>query len=150
MVVADMERIFQGVNGRVTLLEETEVAAAVANITSDPVLNLNGMKYVVLEAKFVREGGGTTCKVWVQTSLDGGITWFDIACFAFTTSTANKLHVVRVDAPTAITAGVAPASATLADDTVLNVLGDRLRTLRTTTGTYTGDSHVEVHAVILG
>lgn len=137
-------------NRRVTLMANTVLAAAVANVEGTAIEGLAGARYLALEAKFARDGGGTTCKVWVQTSLDGGTTWFDIACFAFTTSTANKLHVVRMDPATPMTAASVPASATLTDDTVLQIIGDRIRTLHTTTGTYTGASSVEVHAVIKG
>lgn len=138
-------------NRRVTLLANTALATAVANQASTPVGGLAGMTDVVLEAKFVRAGGGTTCKVWVQTSLDDGATWFDVACFAFTTTTASKLNSVHVNPATPLTPATVPASATLADDTVLNgVLGDRLRTLMTTTGTYTGASSIEIHAVTKG
>lgn len=137
-------------NRRVTLLANTALAAAVANQASAAVTGLQGVRYAALEAKFVRAGGGTTCKVWVQTSLDDGVTFFDIACFAFTTTTANKLHVVRMDPPTAFTVATVPASATLADDTVIHIIGDRLQVLYTTTGTYTGASSVEVHAVLKG
>lgn len=137
-------------NRRVTLLSAT-LADAVANEVSTPVGGLAGAVAIALEAKFVRAAGGTTCKVWVQTSLDNGVSWFDIACFAFTTTTGNKLHVVRMDPATPITAATVPASATLTDDTVLNgIIGDRVRTLRTTTGTYSGASSIEVHAVIKG
>jgi len=138
-------------NRRVTLLANTALAGAVANQTSTPVTGLQGATYVALLAKFVRAGGGTTCKVWVQTSLDDGATWFDIACFAFTTTTANALHALVSVPATPFTPATAPGSAALADNTVLNgMLGDRLRTIMTTVGTYTGASSVEVHAVIKG
>jgi hypothetical protein len=148
-MIGDFERIAKGANKHITLLD-AELGAAVANVTSDPFEFLDGMAFVILEAKFVRAAGGTTCKVWVQTSLDDGVTWFDIACFAFTTTTGNKLHSVRLDPDVPITPATVPASATLADDTVLNgVLGNKLRTIRTTTGTYTGASSIQVHAVIV-
>lgn len=136
---------------RVTLLAATTLAAAVTGQASTPVLGLAGVASLVLEAKFVRAGGGTTCKVWVQTSVDDGVTWFDVACFAFAITTANKLHSVVAVPATPLTPATAPVSGALADDTVLNgVLGDRLRTVLTTTGTYTGASSIEVHAVTRG
>lgn len=135
---------------RVALLPNTVLAAAVANVPGSE-FSSPGALFAALEAKFVRAAGGTTCKVWVQTSIDGGVTWFDIACFAFATTTGNKLHAVRMDAPAVLTPATVPASATLADDTVLNgIMGDRYRTLLTTTGTYTGASSIEVHAVFKG
>lgn len=150
MSVEDLRRIAQGVNKHFTLLEAT-LGAAEAAVASDAVLNLAGMKNVSLEAKFVRAAGGTSCKVWVQTTLDDGETWFDIACFAFTTTSGNKVHAVRIDPATPLTPATVPAEATLADDTVLNgILGTGLRTKRTIVGTYTGDSSIEIHAVVHG
>lgn len=149
MSVEDLRRITQGINRRITLFSGT-LGAAAANVLGT-VFVLDGVKSVGLEAKFVRAGGGTTCKAWVQTSLDDGITWFDIASFAFTTTTANKISAVRVDPATPLTAGTTPASATLADNTVLDgILGNKFRVLVTTVGDYTGASSLEIHAAFLG
>lgn len=146
MSIEDLRQIARDSNKRVTLLQET-LGAAVANDPGD-VFTIEGVRHISLEAKFVRAGGGTTCKVWVQTSLDNGVTFFDIAAFAFTTTSGNKVHAVRIDPATALTPATVPASATLADDTVLNgILGNKFRCLLTTTGTYTGASSIEVHAV---
>jgi hypothetical protein len=133
---------------RIQLLNAT-LAAAAANVAGTEFTGLAKAKYIALEAKFVRAAGGTTCKVWIQTSLDGGVSWFDVACFAFATTSLNKLHALRYDPATPLTPATQPASATLADDTVLNgVIGDRLRTLMTTTGDYSGASSIQIHAVI--
>lgn len=150
MSVADLSRLKHGVSKKVKLLD-AELAAAVTASAGSPVMGLHGMRHIALEAKFVRAAGGTTCKVWVQTTLDDGETWFDVACFAFATTTANKLHAVRVDPATPMTPATVPASATLTDDTVLDgILGSGLRTLMTTTGTYTGASSIEIWAVTTG
>lgn len=131
------------------LLPNTVLDIAVSAVEGAVQAVPEWVRNISLEAKFVRAGGGTNTKVWVQTSLDGGVTWFDIACFAFLTTTANKLHALRLDVPTVMTPATVPASATLADDTVLNgIWGDKIRTLLTTTGTYTGASSIEVHAVL--
>lgn len=136
---------------RLTLLPNTALAAAVAAQAGPEFSGLADVDVLILEAKFVRAGGGTTCKVWVQTSLDAGASWFDVACFAFATTTGNKLHAVVARPATAFTPATVPASGALTDDTVLNgVLGDRFRTLLTTTGTYSGASSIEVHAVTKG
>lgn len=147
MTVSDYEQIAQGANKQITLLEAT-LAGAVSAQVSDETPVLDGVNHISLEAKFVRAGGGTTCKVWIQTTLDGGTTWFDIACFAFTTTTANKLHSVTNFPSTPMTPGTAPVDGALADDTVLSgVIGNQFRTKMTTTGTYTGASSVTIEAV---
>jgi hypothetical protein len=79
--------------------------------------------------------GGTTAKVYIQTSLDQGATWVDIACLAFTTTGAVK--VVNLSGLTPKTTPVTPTDGALTDDTCVDgVLGDRLRAKIVTTGTY--------------
>jgi hypothetical protein len=88
--------------------------------------------------------GGTAATAWVQTSFDGGATWLDIACFAFTTATKRRL--VRLGGALAQTP-LTPSDGTLGNDTVVDgVLGDRLRVTLTSTGTYAGGTTVQVNA----
>ncbi len=129
------------------LLPVVTLAAAVANRVSevfqfDPL----GVRSVSLLCKFIRAAGGTTCDAWVQTSLDGGSTWMDIANFTFTTTTASKVAILqRGIAPGALV----PADAALTTDALVDgVIGDRLRVKYTTTGTYSGASSLAVDAVI--
>ena len=87
-------------------------------------------------------GGGTTMKAWVQTSLDGGATWYDIANFAFTTSSGIKLH--NLDGRATV-ANATPTSGTMADNTVQHgLIGERFRALVTTTGTYSAGTKLEI------
>lgn len=98
-------------------------------------------------ANFTRVGGGTSCKVYVQTTLDDGATWFDVACFAFATTTAKKVSALKMT--TAVTAGTTPTDASLADNTILDgIVGDRLRVKTVVVGTYTGASSVVVSLVL--
>ena len=46
---------------------------------------------LVIQANFTYGSGGTSADAWVQTSLDGGTTWTDIANFHFTTASARWL-----------------------------------------------------------
>lgn len=133
----------------VTLLN-TPITAAVTNVAGVPATGFAAAEQVMLEAVFTYVSGGTTAKVWVQTSLDGGLTWFDIANFAFTTASASKVSACVLNPATPLAAGTTPALGTLADNTVLNgVLGDQFRTFLTTTGTYVGAT-LAVHAVVKG
>jgi hypothetical protein len=125
-----------------TLLSAT-VTAAVTAQTAGEETGLDGMSGLVMEAIFTYGSGGTSAKAWVQTSLDGGTTWVDIACFAFTTSTANK--VATVSARTPVTTVYAPTDGTLGDDTVKDgILGDRVRVKYTTVGTYADSTALKV------
>lgn len=133
---------------RVTLLPQTTITAALANQVGEVFTGLGGVDDISIEARFNYGSGGTTVKAWVQTSIDGGVSWFDIANFAFTTAAANKLHAVTKNPATPPTAGVAPGDAALADNTVLNgILGDRYRIKWTSTGTYAGLTNLRIDAV---
>ena len=100
---------------------------------------------LTLEGQMVYGSSGTTAKAWVQTSLDGGDTWLDIACFAFTTAT--KQRVCNLRANTVVTTLATPVDGSLADDTAVDgLLGDRIRVKLTSTGTYAGSTTVRVTA----
>jgi hypothetical protein len=132
---------------RLTLLAETVITTAVTAVVTTPVILAAGLKALALQARFQYGATGTTVKVWVQTSLDKGASWTDVACFAFTTASARKVATVAM-------AALAPAAASdgaLADDTVLNApLGDRVRVKYTTTGTYATNTLLDVWAVTKG
>lgn len=133
-----------------TLLPATTISTAVNGLVTDRVFVgqvPDGCTYLAAQASFLYGSGGTTAKAWIQTSLDGGLTWCDIMNFAFTTAAAAKVSAVGLRV--ALAAGVTPTDATLADNTILNgLLGDRLRVKYTTTGTYAGATSLKVTAVL--
>ena len=111
------------------------VAHRGAPLLSPCVVDLDGLTAVTLHVRFAPVSGGTTCKAWVQTSLDQGQTWADIFCAAFTTTAGFK--IVNLSGLTPRTTVLAPTDAALADDTAVDgVLGDRLRLKITSTGTF--------------
>lgn len=129
-----------------TLLNQT-LAAAVTGTTPDGIVVSPNprIESLTLQAVITVAGGGTTAKAWVQTSIDGGVTWMDIANFAFTTSTATRAYHLTAAAVTSI---ATPSDATLADNTAVNgFLGEQFRVKLTTTGTYTGASSIKVYAI---
>ncbi len=131
-----------------TLVDSLAITTAISGSVQGEFSGLYGMKEVSVEANFVRGSGGTTCKVWIQTSLDGGSNWIDVMNFAFTTSSLRKIHTVVMPAVVATRTNVTPGDAALADNTILDgVLGDRLRTKVTTTGTYGGSTTLDVSYV---
>lgn len=133
----------------VTLLPTTTITTAVTAVVTTPVTGLLGMHIVTLIANFAWGSAGTTVKAWVQTSFDGGGTWVDIACFAFTTAIARTIHSVR--SATAVAANYVATDGTLADNTVKDgLLGDRLRVKYTTTGTYATNTTLTISAVTKG
>lgn len=117
----------------------TAVTASLSGTTT-----IRNARVLVLQAVFVYGSGGTSAKAWVQTSIDGGTTWFDIASFAFTTASATRLYSLDT---TAVTSIYTPTDATLTDNTVKNgLLGDKYRVKYTTTGTYAGSTTLTISA----
>lgn len=108
------------------------------------VTGLGKIAGLTLICAFTATGGGGTCKVYVQTSLDDGATWYDIAAFAFTTSSAVKY--ANIDGFAQVNA-TAPTTGSLTDDTCKHgLLGDRLRFVVTTASTaYSSGSKVDVY-----
>ncbi len=100
---------------------------------------------LTVEFIFTYGADGTTCKAWLQTSLDGGTTWIDIANGAFTTSTASKVY--NLSAATPVTTAATPTDGSLADNTCVDgILGDLFRVKTTTTGTYKTSTTLKVVA----
>jgi hypothetical protein len=97
------------------------------------ITDLDGMSGLSLLCELLGASGGSTISAWVQTSLDGGTTWLDIALFTFTTSAAKKWCVLQNAAAKAIASYTALAVEGVND----GLLGDRLRVVLTSTGTYT-------------
>lgn len=129
----------------VLLATTTITTASAANVTT-PVTKLAGMAYLLVQAVLVYGSGGTTVKVWVQTSLDG-VKWADIINFPFTTASSTQLGVASLYS-SALTAPVVTTDGTSADNTVTNgVLGNQVRLKYTTTGTYGGSTTLTVMGI---
>lgn len=106
---------------------------------------LEGMTAVTLFCEFIYgAGAGTTCAVIIQTSINQGDDWIDIARFDFTT--ANRSVVCNLSGllSKAVTAFAALSSEGVND----GILGDRLRAKVTSTGAYSGNTSVSVRAAI--
>lgn len=131
----------------ITLLPPTTIGAAVALTTTAPIASLVGMNKLLLQSTFVHGAGGTTVNVWVQTSIDKGVSWFDIAQFRWTTADGKLIHTVTGSGA----ANYVPTDGTLDPNTVKDgVLGDRLRCKYVTSGVYTGVTTIAVYAITRG
>lgn len=129
-----------------TYVSET-ITTALAAVIRGETAGLYAMNSLAAEANFVYGSAGTTVKAWLQTSLDGGDNWIDIANFAFTTTSARKVTALNATTvPAALP--TTPTDGTAADDTEIDgILGDRLRVKLTTTGTYAGDTTLDINIV---
>lgn len=127
-----------------TLLDVVLAGAVTAEVHGPQPVHAP-IRNLALHAEIVVAGGGTTAKAWVQTSLDGGASWMDIANFAFTTSSAKRAYNLT---DVAVTSIATPSDGTLTDNTAVNgFLGPIYRVKLTTTGTYTGASSFKVYGL---
>ena len=135
---------------RAVLLAPLTIGAAVSATATTPITDLGGMKHLTVEAKFLYGAGGTTVDAYIQTSLDGGVSWIDIMQFAFTTAAANKVSsVTSCIAPAA--QAFSPSDGALTSNTIIQgVLGDRIRLKYVTVGTYSGATSLAVYMVAKG
>ncbi|MEP9389655.1 hypothetical protein [Mesorhizobium sp. KR9-304] len=105
--------------------------------------DLEGMLAANVQIKFAYGSGGTSLKVYIQTTLDQGATWIDVACAAFLVASATK--VINLSGLTPKTTAATPSDGSMTDDTALDgVLGDRWRAKITSTGTYAGSTTLSV------
>ena len=130
----------------IVIVPTTTISTAVTGVLSDEFPLQPNLKAFALQAVFLYGSGGTTVKAWIQTSLDAGVTWIDIANFAFTTSALRKVTAIN---PGIVAAAPAtPTDGTLGDNLLVNgILGDRCRCKWTTTGTYAGATSLTITAV---
>lgn len=105
---------------------------------------LEGMLALNLVADFDvgTAGSGATVGVTVQTRFGSGGDWIDIAQFDFTTASAKKVANLSGLISKAVTADPALS----AEGVVDGVLGDRLRAIVTSTGTYGANCNITVTA----
>lgn len=106
--------------------------------------SLDGMSSCTLQANFAYGSDGTTLAIIVETSLDQGATWIEVAAFAFATASAEKLITLVADKE--IVAAYTPGA--LPDDTGKSgIFGERWRARKISTGVYAGNSAVSVRMV---
>lgn len=116
-------------------LADQAITTALASVALTPVQDLEGILAATILARFAYGSGGTSAKAYVQVTLDDGQTWIDVACFAFTTTSATK--VINLSGLTPKTTPITPSDGAISDDTFVDgVLGSAMRVKLATTGTY--------------
>jgi hypothetical protein len=130
-----------------TQLLSVTITTAVGTTTTTP-LQIRRMSLpttLLLNCKFTYGSGGTTADAYVQTSLDGGVTWLDIAQFHLTTSSQN--FVYNLSSATPVTTEYTGTDGSLGANTSKDgVLGPLVRVKWSTTGTYAGGTTLVVNA----
>jgi hypothetical protein len=121
------------------------VTTAGTQVTSS-IPSLDGMLAASISLAFSYGSGGTTCDAFVQTSLDGGTVWQDVAHGAFTT--ASAVRQFNVSGLTPKLTPSTPGDGTLAADTAADgVLGPTWRMKVVSVGTYGGSTQIVARIV---
>jgi hypothetical protein len=114
------------------------ITAAVALAATPGSLQLNDSpRSLCVQANFTYGSGGATVDAYLQTSLDGGNTWIDIAQFHFTTASARASYNLSSLTPET-TQVAAKDGALLANTSQDGILGPLFQVKLASTGTYTG------------
>ncbi len=129
------------------LMDHDFTAAETIGVDGAAVAFPGAASYLAFQAVFTYVAdAATSAKAYIQTSLDAGATWFDIASFAFTTSTATKVSAVTTEIAPASQA-FTPADGTLSDNTIIQgIIGDRLRVKFVSVGAYGAGSNLRIDA----
>lgn len=116
------------------LLSNTAITTA-GTVTGSAVAGLDDMSHLTFQSSLDWGSGGTAVKVYLQTTLDRGATWFDIACIAH--GAADSVKALSVSGGASSSAPPTFTDGSLADDTVLDgFIGDQVRVKVVSTGTY--------------
>lgn len=117
---------------------------AAGTVVGDPMERFDGLLALSARVALAYGSGGTSIAVYLQTSLDFGATWQDVAAFNF--ATASLVKTRNFSKLTPRTSDVTPSDATLASGTSSDgILGDRFRWKIVSVGTYAGATTVSCH-----
>jgi hypothetical protein len=120
-----------------TLLGQLAITTAIATTTATPVTSFSAVppQRMAVQANFVYGSGGTTVDAYLQTSLDQGTTWVDVANWHFTTTSARFIYSLSALTPNSTQ--VTPTDGTMTANTAKDgVLGNLWRVKYASTGTY--------------
>jgi hypothetical protein len=125
-----------------TLLPTLTITAAISSALTTPVVSLPYTpRNLTIEAIFNYGSSGTSVDAYIQTSLDGGTTWIDIAQFHFTTSALKGVY--NLSALTVQTTQIVPSDGTLSSNTAIDgILSTQYRAKYKSSGTYAGTTNL--------
>jgi hypothetical protein len=111
------------------------IGAAGTQLGEWTTADFDGMLALLVQMRLAYGSGGTSIKVYLQTTFDSSNTPIDIACFTFLLASAVKLRNFSALTPKAT--DVTPSDGALADDTSVDgVLGTKFRLKVVSLGTY--------------
>ena len=106
---------------------------------------------MTVQGTFTWGSGGTSTDAYLQTSIDGGTTWTDVAEFHFLAASARFIWTLEsslIAAPVQVTA---PTDGAMTANTALSsVFGNMWRVKYVTVGTYAGGTTLRIDAIANG
>lgn len=125
---------------QVNLLNQAIGAAqAIAAVPTSLLKLVDAPSSIAVQATFTYGSGGTTVDAYLQTSLDSGATWIDIAQFHFALASAR--FVYNLNSQTPVTAEYTPTDGTLAANTSKDgIVGPLYQVKLASAGTYAGSN----------
>jgi hypothetical protein len=104
---------------------------------------LDGLLALTVHARFAWGSGGTSCKLYLQSSIDGGNIWADFACIVFGVATENA--ILNFSKLTPKLTQVALTDGAMADDTAVDgMIAALVRCKIVTVGTYANSTTLTV------
>lgn len=129
-----------------TTLCNLGITAALTASVQTAVSGLGAPRSITFQAAFTYVAdSATSVNAYVQTSVNGGVTWFDVAEFGFTTASATKYLNCNGDTAVASAASLTDGSLT-ANTSINGFLGDRYRVKITSVGTYGAGTQLRIDA----
>ena len=127
-----------------TLCNQAITAAqSIAVVPGGPLKLVDAPSSICVQANFTYGSGGTTVDAYLQTSIDGGATWIDIAQFHFTTASAR--FVYNLNSQTPVTTEYTPTDGALASNTSKDgIVGPVYQVKLASTGTYAGGTVLRI------
>lgn len=130
-----------------TLANLSITAATGATALTPAMVGVDKYRGVTIQANFTYvASAATTVTAYVQSTLDGGVTWFDVVAFQFTTASAIKIANLRRTTPVTTIATATDGTLT-ANTCVDGALGDQLRVKWVSVGTYGAGTTLLITAV---
>lgn len=125
------------------LLKLQTIGAAIGVTTTTPATLPAPPRSLAVQANFTYDSGGTSVDAYLQTSLDKGATWIDVAQFHFTTASARFVYNLSSETP--VTTEYTPTDGTLSANTAKDgLLGPMFQVKYKSTGTYGGASALSI------
>ena len=123
---------------RATLVNQAIAgAASIAAVPSSLFSLPDAPTSICVHGTFTYGSGGTSVDAYLQTSVDGGATWIDIAQFHFLLASAR--FVYNLNSQTAVTTEYTPTDGTLTANTSKDgIVGPLFQVKLASVGTYAG------------